>query len=140
MEFDLTAENYTAQQVNDLLQQHITKETEALREEIKGLKPKEKTSTEEVLEKRTQALAKREKDFSCKEHGIPLEFVDYFSDSADFEKVGLFLKQNQGGYIPSAHKQKSTMTKDTFEKLSYSEKAKLYIENPELIQSIIKTK
>lgn len=137
MEFKLDKETYSQVEVSELLKTHIATETKALNEEIAKLTPVTKTDKELEIEQKYKDLAIKEKEINCKQYGIPNEISDYLSKDADYEKIGMFLKEQQGGYIPQNHKTTDAISKQDYEKLSYSQRAKLYLENPELIKTFL---
>lgn len=125
MEIELTQDNYTKEEVSALMVQ------------MTPSPPPSKSPQEVELDERMTKLLQREKAVNCKSHGIPDELALFLTDDADFEKIGLYLKEHQTGYVPTNHKKTEQISKADFQKLSYSQRAKLYAENPELIQTLI---
>ena len=125
MELELTQETYTKDEVSDLIKN------------MSSTPPPDKSSKELELEERMSQLVQREKALHCKNHGIPDELTQYFADDADFEKIGLYLKEHQTGYVPTNHKKSEQISKADFQKLNYSQRAKLYSDNPELVRTLI---
>lgn len=124
-------------------------------EELAQYKPKEKSASEVALEERISALEQREKEIASRERsmviadklkakGLPSELSGFLNLGEDvddgIEKVGTVL----GGYFlsngdkPNNHSINKGLTKEDFQKMSYSERAKLFQENRELYQALSK--
>lgn len=74
--------------------------------------------------------------FSVKEAGLPTELCEYLTETADLAKFTELIKTN-ATYVPAEHKKViDGMTKEKFDKLNYSERAKLYEQNPELVKNL----
>ncbi len=146
MPFNLEKENYTKSEVEALIQSETdrvrtqySQKLKAAEKERDALKPAEKTEAEIALDARAAELSKRERVFACKEAGIDVAFADMLAPDADLSKLSELLK-NTGAYVPG-NKNKETggsMTKEQFAALSYSKQAKIYAENPELYNALIK--
>lgn len=121
--------------------------------ELMKYKPVEKSDAEKNLEERIANLEAKEKDIAAKEKamtianklkekGLPTELAQYLSVGDDVdavvEKVGVAM----GGYFlnngnkPTDHRTNKGVTKSDFAKMSYSERAKLFQENPELYKAL----
>ena len=121
--------------------------------ELMKYKPIEKSDAEKNLEERIANLEAKEKDIAAKEKamtiasklkekGLPTELAQYLNVGDDIdatiEKVGATM----GGYFlnngnkPTDHRTNKGITKSDFAKMSYSERAKLFQENPELYKAL----
>jgi hypothetical protein len=118
-------------------------------------KPVEKSDTEKALEQRISALETKEKELAdkeramtiadkLKEKGLPSELANYLNvgDNVDktVESVGAMFGNYflEGTNKPSNHVSNKGLTKQDFRKMSYSDRAKLYAENPTLYQALSK--
>lgn len=148
MDYNLTQENYSNSEVQGLLDKFIQSETDKVRTDlytnkIKPLeadllkyKPAEKSDTEKQLEIKLAELNKKERKLSFKEAGLPDELSELVNEAADIEKIKEIFKSN-AIYTPNQHKKNADgITKEEFDKMSYSEKAKLYETNPELVKTL----
>lgn len=121
MDFNLTEENYSKTEVEEMLNKFI---------------PKEKSETEKQLDIKLSELAKKERLLSIREAGLPTELCEYLTETADLAKFTELIKTN-ANYVPSEHKKAiDGMTKEKFDKLSYSKRAELYEQNPELVKNL----
>lgn len=124
-------------------------------EELAQYKPKEKSASELALEERISALEKREKEIADRERsitvadklkakGLPAELSGFLNlgDDVDagIEKVGTALGNYflNNGDKPGGHSTNKGVTKEQFQNMSYSERAKLFQENKELYQALSK--
>ena len=123
----------------------IQGETDAVRTEYSGkikdleqYKPKEKTDTEIELEKAKQELAQFKFEKIVKDKGLNADLAKYLRSDVDLDEFSkLYSTANQSAeYIPSNHSTDVGMTKEQFKAMSYSEKSKLYTENPTLYQQM----
>ena len=120
-------------------------ESDAIRTEysntIKDLeqyKPKEKTDEQIELEKAKQELAQYKFEKTVKDKGLNADLAKYLRSDVDldeFSKLYTTAKES-AEYIPSNHSTDVGMTKEQFKAMSYSEKSKLYTENPTLYQQM----
>ncbi|MCM1526697.1 MAG: DUF4355 domain-containing protein [Bacteroides sp.] len=162
---ELNELNLTEEQkadVQKLLQSHedrirtdYSKKLKDAETELAKYKPVEKSESEKKLEERISALEAKEKELAdkekamtiaskLKEKGIPTELAQYLNvgDNIDetLENVGTAL----GNYFldntnkPSNHNTNRGVTKNDFRKMSYSERAKLFQENPQLYNTLSK--
>lgn len=141
MEYHLEKENYTRVEVQGLLDKFVQSECDKLRTtysqrlkvaeaELETLRPKQKSEAELALDTRAAELSKREKTLALREAGLAPELADLLHADADISKLVEVLNAG-AGYVPAGHKQ-SSLTKAEFEKMSYSEQAKLFEENPNI--------
>ena len=138
---------------------YVQSETDKVRtkyvQELAKYKPAEKTEAEIKLEERIQALEAREQELQkkersatiaakLKEKGLPEDLSSLLNIGEnideDVEKVGnalgnYFLNTN---YKPESHAVNKGITKEQFRKMGYTERAKLYQENPELYKILSK--
>lgn len=138
---------------------YVQSETDKVRtkyvQELAKYKPAEKTEAELKLEERIQALEAREQELQKKEHsaaiaaklkerGLPEGLSSLLNIGEnideDVEKVGnalgnYFLNTN---FKPESHAANKGITKEQFRKMGYTERAKLYQENPELYKILSK--
>ena len=146
MEYHLEKENYTQAEVQGLLDKYIQSECDRVRTdyskrlkaaeaELETLRPKQKSEAELALDTRAAELSKREKALALREAGLAPELADLLHADADIAKLTELLNAG-AGYVPAGHKQ-SSLTKAEFEKMSYSEQARLYAENPNIIDTLL---
>lgn len=149
-----------------LVQKYVQSETDKVRtdysaklrtanDELAKLKPVEKSDAEKALEERITALENREKELSnrektmaiaskLKEKELPEGLAKYLSIGDDVDKSIDELGAMFGNYFlngsnkPGNHTTNKGVTKEDFKKMSYSERAKLYQENPTLYQALSK--
>ena len=124
-------------------------------EELAKYKVPEKSDAEKALEERISALENREKELASKEKamtlanklknkGIPSELARYLSVGDDIDKSVEEIGAVFGNYFlagtnkPSSHSTNKGITREDFKKMGYSERAKLYSENPELYKALNK--
>lgn len=130
-----------------------SQEKKALEEELLKYKPKEKSDAEKELEakmkelqEKENALLQKEREYKLQEtlasNNLPKELAKYLNGD-DIEtiskEVGAILNQHllNNGYKPKDHKgNESVITKEKFKKMTYSEREKLYNENPELYKKL----
>lgn len=149
-----------------LVQKYVQSETDKVRtdysqklktanDEIAKLKPVEKSDAEKALEERITALENREKELANKEKAmtianklkekeLPEGLAKYLSVGDDMDKtideVGALFGNYflSGSNKPGNHQTNKGVTKEEFKKMSYSERAKLYQENPTLYNALNK--
>jgi hypothetical protein len=122
-------------------------------DELLKYKPADKTEEEKSYDQKLMALEKREKELASKEmasklkdklseKGLPDELAQYLNVGDDLEKfvndfsgtVNNILLGN--GFKPSEHKNSTGITKEQFKNMTYSERAKLSDEKPELYKTL----
>ena len=150
MDYQLEQDSYSKLEVQGLLDRYVQSECDKVRtdyskklktaeDERDALKPKDKSETELVLDKRATELSKRERMLALKEINVPAEFADLIRDDADISKLSDLFRGVQGSYVPADHKDGgSTITKSDFSAMSYSKQAELYAQNPELYELLTK--
>jgi hypothetical protein len=149
-----------------LVQKYVQSETDKVRtdysaklktvnDEIAKYKPVEKTDAEKALEERIAALETKEREIAnkekamtiadkLKEKGLPSELAQYLNVGEDvdasIESVGAALGNYflDGTNKPTNHTTNKGISKQDFKRMSYSERAKLYAENPQLYQALNK--
>ena len=149
-------EQMSAESFNETIEKIVQSETDKVRtkysNEIKELQtkiPKDKTEEEIQLETRLKDLESKETEYKLKdklsEMGLPLGLSKFLKGSDDLETYGKEFADvlNQyvlnSGYKPSSHKSTdTTITKEQFKKMSYSERERLYETNPELYKALTK--
>jgi uncharacterized protein with von Willebrand factor type A (vWA) domain len=129
--------NKADQSAGDRVRTEYSKRVKDLQAELDKYKPTEPTEAEKALTEREKALAAKEKAFACKAAGIPEAYADYFTEKADFGKLGELFKAG-AGYVPSEHKSGSSLTKEDFAQMDYAQRAALYEQNRELYNQLIK--
>ena len=143
------------QSETDKVRTDYSKKLKDANDEITRLKPVEKSETEKALEARISALEAREKEIANKEKAmtiadklkekeLPTELAKYLNVGEDVDKTIEDLGSMFGNYFlsgsnkPSNHNTNKGITKEDFKKMSYSERAKLYSENPTLYHALNK--
>lgn len=120
--------------------------------ELEKYKPVEKTPKELELEKREKALIEKEKEIKDAERvskvqkllcdkGLNKELSKYLNinDETDLETLTDDLsKLMKNDFIPHNNTGKGNVTKEQFKKMSYSEQVKLYQDDKNLYNSLIK--
>lgn len=144
------------QSAEDRIRTEYSKKIKTLEEELKRLKPKEKTEAEIELEKRIQALENKEKELQKKEleiqvsktlenNGLPSQLANFIKMEG-VEDVESYLTEIKevlnkhlvnNSYKPKNHSSnKTSITKEQFKKMSLLEKQKLYRENEALYNKL----
>ena len=147
MDYQLEKETYTAEETKALLDKFTKSEADRVRTEYSrklkaveaerdALKPAEKSEAELALDTRAAELAHRERVLACKEAGVDAAFADLLKDDADLTKLGELLQAGTG-YQPTGHRQIGGLTREAFQAMSYSEQAKIYAENPNIIDTLL---
>lgn len=149
-----------------LVQKYVQSETDKVRtdysqklktanDEIARLKPVEKSESEKALEERITALEAREREVANKEKAmtianklkekeLPAELAKYLNVGDDMDKTIEELGSVFGNYFlngtnkPGTHQTNKGITKADFKKMSYSQRAKLFQENPTLYNALNK--
>lgn len=108
--------------------------------ELEQFKPKEKTQEEIEVEQMKQELAELKFQKSLAESGIDSNIGKYIRNDVDFNELSEVLKGYgaKQDYKPSNKGGSNGLTKEQFKQLGYSEKAKLYEENPTLYAELNK--
>lgn len=146
--------------VQKLLQSHedrirtdYSKKLKDAETELAKYKPIEKSESEKKLEERIAALESKEKELADKERAmtiagklqeknLPQELAQYLNIGDDLDKSVDEVAKMFGGYFldktnkPTNHATNRGITKSDFKKMSYSERAKIYQENPQLYEAL----
>lgn len=149
-------EGMTVEQFNETMEKVIQSETDKVRtkysadiKELQSKLPKDKSESEIEFETRLKNLEAKENEYKLMDTltglGLPSQFSKFLKGSDDMET---FAKEFQGaindfvlnnGYKPSGHKSnETTITKEQFKQMGYSERAQLFESNPELYKALSK--
>lgn len=143
------------QSETDKVRTDYSKKLKDANDEITRLKPVEKSETEKALEERIATLEAKEREIAnrekamtiankLKEKEIPVELAKYLNVGDDVDKTIEELGSVFGNYFlngtnkPGNHQTNKGITKKDFAKMSYSERAKLFQENPTLYNALSK--
>ena len=109
--------------------------------------PHEKSDAEKDYEQRLSALEAREKKMALQESlaskKLDNSFAEYLKDDVDVDKFGTVIdnlvnsRLAQTGFKPSGHTSNVKISKDQWNKMSYSEKQEFYNSNPELAKKFM---
>lgn len=139
----------------DRIRTDYSKRLKDANDELAKYKPVEKSESEKALEERIATLEAKEREIAnrekamtiankLKEKEIPVELAKYLNVGEDIDATIEELGTVFGNYFlggsnkPSNHNTNKGITKEDFKKMSYSERAKLYSENPTLYQALNK--
>ena len=147
MDYQLEKETYTAEETKALLDKFTKSEADRVRTEYSrklkaveaerdALKPAEKSEAEIALDTRAAELSRREKALALREAGLAPELADLLHADADVSKLAELLNAG-GGYQPTGHRQNGGLTREAFQAMPYSEQAKIYAENPNIIDTLL---
>lgn len=143
------------QSETDKIRTEYSQKLKTVNDELNQYKPKEKSETEKALEERIAKLEAREKEINAKEQSmtlasklkeknLPTDLAKYLNVGDDMDKtideVGTLFSNYflDGTNRPTNHSTNKGITKSDFKKMSYSERAKLYSENPTLYETLNK--
>lgn len=143
------------QSETDKIRTEYSQKLKTVNEELNQYKPKEKSETEKALEERIAKLEAREKEINAKEQSmtlasklkeknLPSDLAKYLNVGDDMDKTIDEVGTLFGNYFldgtnrPTNHSTNKGITKSDFKKMSYSERAKLYSENPTLYETLNK--
>ena len=143
------------QSETDKIRTEYSQKLKTVNEELNQYKPKEKSETEKALEERIAKLEAREKEINAKEQSmtlasklkeknLPSDLAKYLNIGDDMDKTIDEVGALFGNYFldgtnrPTNHSTNKGITKSDFKKMSYSERAKLYSENPTLYETLNK--
>ena len=127
------------------IQKLVQGETDSVRTEysqkIKDLeqyKPQEKSETEIALEKAQNELANYKFMETCKSKGINADLAQYLKSDADLDAVLKVIPTKSADFVPNGVNTTGAcgISRADFKKMTYTEKAKLYTESPELYASL----
>lgn len=145
--------NKKVQSEADRVRTEYTKKMKALEAELAALKPAEKSEAELKLEQKLADIEAKEREIANKErqfkiaetlesNGLPKQLAKYLQGAEDVEsyvkEVSEVLNNHllNNSFKPSTHKANEGITKEEFKKMSYSQKEKLYNENPDLFKKL----
>lgn len=134
------------QSETDKVRTKYSKQIKEFESKIKELTPVEKSQTEIEIENRLHALEERERKIALNESltakGLSTEFGGYLKDDTDIEAFSKFFngiidnevkkRVKYDNYKPDNHKSGESITKEEFNKMNYSQKVKIFNENPDL--------
>lgn len=156
---DLKLDQETMKNVEKLIQSEgdrVRTEYSSKIKELEGRLPKTQTEEEKALEQRLKALEDKEKELNNRERlsklsdtlnskGLNGGLAKYLnvSEDADLEtyigEIVDVIGKQANTYKAKGHKGTGTeITKEQFEKMNYTERAKLYNENIELYNALSK--
>lgn len=108
-------------------------------EQIESLKPKEKTKEELELETLRAELSRTKFNSKLKDLGVDDKLANYLKSDIDIDEFGEYYKQfsqTRQDYIAKNHAENCGITKEQFKKMSISERAELYQNNPTLYATL----
>lgn len=138
------------QSAEDRLRTSYSKQMKELQDKL----PKEKSKSEIDIETKIKALEDKQKEIDRKEKylnlqdtlsskNLPKELSDYLKDDIDMDKfesvVNTFVtnKTKSLGYNPTGHQTNDGVSKEQWNKMSYTEKAELFAKNPTLANKLM---
>ncbi len=154
---EIQEKSYSQKEVDALIQSECdkvrtqySKKVKELDEEIKGLKPTEKSETEIALEKRIAEVEAQERSLAVKAKqldltsklsslGLDKGLADYLNPEADLDQLVSML-QKQTAFVPLQHAPTQELTKNEFDNLTYSERVKFKDSNPSLFERLFQSK
>lgn len=130
------------QSKEDKLRTEKSNEIKTLQTEVEKYKPREKTEQEIEYESLKAELKGLKFKASLKEKGVAESLADYLKSDIDIDAFsetmkGLQVATNKD-FVPSGHDKNLGITKEQFQKMGYTEKARLYSEDPELYAQLSK--
>lgn len=109
--------------------------------ELEKYKPHDKTEQEIEFERVKNELAQMKFKETVAKAGFNSELASYLKQDVDLNAFGELLKglnKSKQDYVATSHIADVGVTKEQFEKMDYSQKAKLYSENPTLYAELRK--
>jgi hypothetical protein len=109
--------------------------------ELEKFKPHEPTEQEIEMQKTQSELNDLKFKLSLKEKGFSDDFAKYLNSDTNLDEFSQLIKglqAQQQDYVASNHVANVGVTKEQFGKMTYSERAKLYAENPTLYAELSK--
>lgn len=109
--------------------------------ELEQYKPHEPTEQETKMQKTQEELSDLKFKLSLREKGFNDDFCKYLNKDAnldEFSQLLAGLKDKKQDYVAGNHAANVGLTKEQFAKMTYSEKAKIYSENPTLYAELAK--
>lgn len=151
---ELYMEGMTPEQFEEVISKVVQSSQDKVRteytakiKELEGKLPAEKSEKEIELETKLQEIAQKEKRFTLMEQltkeGLPVGLAEHLSASADIAKLKNEFQQMvlNSGFKPTGHKPtETTITKEQFKTMGYSERVKLAETAPELYQALTQSK
>ncbi|MDD4592471.1 MAG: hypothetical protein PHG06_18880 [Parabacteroides sp.] len=138
------------QSAEDKLRTKYSKQIKELEDKITELTPKEKSENELALEKRLAEVESKEKRLNLIDtlvsKNLDKGIADYLKDDADVESFEKLISSmvnkriEKSGYKPTNHQNSDGISKETWKKMSYSEKTEFYNKNPELAKKFMANK
>ncbi len=142
------------QSSQDKLRSKYSKEIKDLQAKIKELSPVQKSDAEIELENRLTELENKQKEVEAKEKLINLRttlqaknidanLADYVKSDIDIDKFSALVngivdsRIKTEAFQPKGHQNNNGMTKEKFNKLSYTEQVKFMEKNPELTKTFL---
>lgn len=141
------------QSAEDKVRGKLSKEIKDLQAKVKELTPVEKSPEQLALEERIAKLEESEKALADKERRLSIQeslaaknidktLVDFIKDDADLDGLTAVLenmikeRMKTNGYVPKDHVSDDSITLEEWKKMSYSEKAKIMSEKPDLYKRL----
>lgn len=140
----------------DKVRTELSRKNKELTEELNKYRPREKSDAEKALEERITALENRERELADKEKAMTIanklkekelpeglaKYLTVGNDDMDkaIDEIGALFGNYflSGSNKPTDHQTNKGVTKEDFKKMSYSQRAKLYAENPTLYNALNK--
>lgn len=136
------------QSAEDKVRGKLSKQIRDLEAKVKELSPVEKTQAEIDLENRIAALEASEKAVADRERkiatqeklsasGLDKTLVDYIKEDADIDALSNIVNEivktrmKSNGYVPTDHASDEKVTKEDFDKMTYSQKVEYSQKHPE---------
>lgn len=157
-EMNLTEEQTAAvrkliQSETDKVRTDYSNKLRAVNDELNKYKPQEKSDTEIALEERLAQLEAREAEIAAREKtqqiskklkdaGLPAELSQYLNLGDNIDEGITQISTALGGFFlangnkPGNHQTNAGITKADFAKMGYTERARLYQENPQLYKAL----
>lgn len=152
-EEQMTAVQKAIQSEADKVRTDYSTKLKTANDELLKHKPVDKTDEEKEVDKKLKELEAKEKELAAKElsytvkqklseKGLPSELAKYINVGDDMDKAinelggtlnGYFL---ENGFKPTNHAKNEGITKDQFNKMTYSERDNLFVTNPELYKRL----
>lgn len=113
--------------------------------DLKAKLPKEKSDSEIDLENRLKELERKESEYQIKdkltELGLPQQLAGFLKGVDGLEQLKDVFNENslKNSFKPNGHKSNdTTITKEQFKKMDYSQREQLFDSNPELYKALSK--
>lgn len=142
------------QSAEDKVRTKYSKQVKELETKIKELSPPEKSEAEIELDNRLKSIEDKQREVEAKERHLNMQetlqsknidkaIADFLRDDVDvdaFESIVTNVvtdRMKATGYVPSGHPTNESISKEKWDKSSYSEKQRIYESNPELAKKFI---